>query len=370
MPTKGQSSPNEIDLDRLVSGPVRLDPANFTPRSRTPWGGTAIGEHVKCALVPGARGSVIGESWEFSCDPAFPSRLLEFPELTLADLIRRRPELLGGLDPSDAPRTCEVLVKLLHAASPLSLQVHPEDGDPALLPSECGKPESWLVLDAEPGAGIYLGFSRPLSRAELGAALRDPSGGAHELLHFEPARPGDYFEIGPGVAHAIAPGVLLLEPQRVLEGLSGKTYRLWDWGRKYDEQGRLDPRGTPRELHLDAGLRLIDPERQVGPEFAASLRRTPDVQSLEGVLIRRFPPNRYYQSFAIDMQADARLSLTLDRAYGAFVPIEGALRSNEVPLVGGQPALLPLSASPLQLLAETACRWTLVIPASGQAMFS
>ena len=46
-------------------------------------------------------------------------------------------------------------------------------------------------------------------------------------------KPGDYFEIEPGVTHAIGPGVTLLEPQRIIKGQSGKTYRLWDWGRKY-----------------------------------------------------------------------------------------------------------------------------------------
>ena len=36
------------------------------------------------------------------------------------------------------------------------------------------------------------------------------------VLQFVAVKPGDYFEIEPGVPHAIGPGLVLLEPQRIL----------------------------------------------------------------------------------------------------------------------------------------------------------
>ena len=52
-------------LDR----PVPLAADNFTPPSRTPWGGERIGRHFKAALVPGAVGRQIGVQIENRCNP-------------------------------------------------------------------------------------------------------------------------------------------------------------------------------------------------------------------------------------------------------------------------------------------------------------
>ena len=94
------------------------------------------------------------------------------------------------------------------------------------------------------------------------------------VLQFVPVKPGDYFEIQPGVPHAIGPGLVLLEPQRIVFGKSGKTYRFWDWGRRYDEHGRVDQaHGKARPLHVAEALRIINPMKQVGDNFVSALRR-------------------------------------------------------------------------------------------------
>ena len=69
------------------------------------------------------------------------------------------------------------------------------------------------------------------------------SGDASALLRFVPVAPGDFFTIGPGTPHAIGPGLTLVEPQQVLPGRRGLTYRYWDWNRRYDAEGRPDPQG-------------------------------------------------------------------------------------------------------------------------------
>ena len=141
--------------------PLLLRPDNFTPASRTPWGGRRIVETLKAdaALeVPGP----VGEAWELSVEPDFPSRLADGP--TLDEILRADPALLGA---EAAVGSTALLVKLVDAADDLSVQIHPMDSDPALAPDESGKPEAWYIIDAEPGAGLYLGFRDGVSRAEI-----------------------------------------------------------------------------------------------------------------------------------------------------------------------------------------------------------
>ena len=353
----------------LKEGPVLLRPDNFTPLTRTPWGGDAIGRLYKQVLVPEAAGKRIGEAWEFSCDPAFPSRLAATGE-SLLDVVKRYPAaVLSPAGVGSGQPLCEILVKLLDAAEPLSLQVHPDDGDSCLGPKECGKPESWLVLAAAPGAGIYIGFSRRLCRDELRAVLLEGQQKAAEILQFVPVAKGDYFEIGPGVPHAIGPGVTLLEPQRIVLGRTGKTYRLWDWGRHYDSAGRLDPNGQARPLHLDAALPLVDPDRQVGEAFVATLRRRPRVWTAAGVSVQEFPANAYYQTLLVDLAAGACLRLAIEGGYGALIMLDGETTSGGQRLVAGQPALLPYAALPLAFTAVTRSTFAVIVPAAATVKY-
>ncbi len=349
----------------LARGPVLLNPDNFVPLTRTPWGGEVIGRTIKRALVPAAVGQTIGESWEFSCDPSFPSKA-QGPQgvMDLTQLVEAWPDAVFSPERVRSGQgQCEILVKLLNAADPLSVQVHPADDDANLQPGECGKPESWLVLHAEPGAGIYMGFSRALSRAALRTALQDGAA-ARELLYFQPVQPGDYFEIEPGVPHAIGTGVTLLEPQRVLQGKSGKTFRLWDWGRLYDDQGQQDPvAGKPRALHIEEGLRLVDPERQVGAAFVATLRRQAVVTRRGGCEVLAFPANPYYRTTLVRGVPGATLTLDIRGGYGALLTLGGRWRCGQTALLAGQPALLPAAASPLTFTAETAGEFAVVTPA-------
>ena len=340
-------------------GPVLLNADNFVPMSRTPWGGSYIGPHFKAALVPGASERKIGESWEFSLDPAFPSKVLGARgqggkgEDLQAWIDANREAVFSPEAVALGRSQCDILIKLLDAAEPLSLQVHPADDDPDLAPGECGKPESWLVLHAAPGAGLYLGFSRAMSREELRKLLL-AGDKAKDILQFVPVKPGDYFELEPGVPHAIGAGVTLLEPQRTLPGLSGKTFRLWDWGRTYD--------GKPRELHLDQGLKLIDPMRQVGLEYVATIKRYPDKEVRGQTEIWRYPPNPYYRTTLLRCKKGESLQISIPGGYGAMLVLKGSLRTDREALLVGQPALLPHAALPCSLRAEEDAELVVVTP--------
>lgn len=245
--------------------PLLLDPANFTPRSRTPWGGPRL-PALKAPHVTGEIDARIGESWEISVEPDFPSRVAGGP--LLADVIARAPEAWLG-----EGRAMELLVKLLDAAAPLSVQIHPHDGDPALAPDESGKPEAWYVVDHEEGAGVFLGLEEGVDEVTLRSAIErgdDVSG----LLRFHPVEKGDFFLVEPGVPHAVGAGVFLVEPQRVQPGRRGITYRYWDWNRRYDDRGRESPDGRPRELHLERALAVTDFSRPRGEEFDRQVKRS------------------------------------------------------------------------------------------------
>lgn len=131
------------------------------------------------------------------------------------------------------PELAAILIKYLFTSEKLSVQVHPSKEN--ALAGEDGKEECWLILDAEPGAQLAIGFERSVTPAEISAAALD--GSIEELLAWHEVRAGDFFHLPPGTVHAIGAGISLVEVQQN----SDTTFRLYDYGR-------------PRELHLERAL--------------------------------------------------------------------------------------------------------------------
>lgn len=355
-----------------LQSPILLNWDNFTPLTRTPWAGGEIYRRFKQHL-PQVFQQMIGESWEISCDESFPSKAFGRNK-SLRDIIQSAPEraLSPGYIKQTGKNEIEVLVKLIHASAPLSLQVHPQDGDESLLPGECGKPESWLILDAADGAGIYLGFSKSMSKSFLLDQIQK-NGDLREYLQFVPVKKGDYFEIQPGTPHAIGAGVILLEPQRVRSGLSGKTYRLWDWGRRYNASGQEDPDGQPRELHINEAMPLLDPQEQVGLAFVDSLRRLSreTFQGLRGEKCISYPKNKDYQLHLFSAPASSSCKLRLEDGYAGMIQLGGistvkGVADSPVKVQKGQSVFLPYEAGPFSFTAseETGCEFALIVPSA------
>lgn len=134
------------------------------------------------------------------------------------------------------PEMASILVKYIFTSEQLSVQVHPSDEQAAELhEADGGKDECWLVIDAEPGARLGIGFKQDVDIETIRRAALD--GSIERLLAWHPVRAGDFFHLPAGTVHAIGAGVTLIEVQQN----SDITYRLYDYGR-------------PRELHLDKGL--------------------------------------------------------------------------------------------------------------------
>ena len=137
------------------------------------------------------------------------------------------------------PELPQVLVKYLFTSEKLSVQVHPSDAQAPQ--GSRGKEECWLVLNAEPGASLAIGFREPVNADAMRTAALD--GSIEDLLEWHPVKAGDFFYLPAGTVHAIGPGLTLVEVQQN----SDITYRLYDYGR-------------PRELHLDEGVAVAKGE--------------------------------------------------------------------------------------------------------------
>ena len=331
--------------------PLLLRGDNFTPPERTPWGGRRIVERLKAdegLRVPGP----VGEAWELSVEPDFPSRLAEGP--LLDEVLRADPALLGR---DAALGSTALLVKLVDAADDLSVQIHPRDDDPALGPAESGKPEAWYIIDAEPGAGLYLGFREGVDREDVANAIAS-EGRVDELMSFVSVSQGDVFLIEPGTPHAIGKGVLLLEPQRVTPGKRGITYRYWDWNRRYDASGRPDAGGRPRTLHADRALEVTDWSAPRGKALTDRIRHSAGAPAIGGSAVLELlssptGPLRS-QSFILERLAGSgESSLPGDDRLRAITVLDGELTMSDgetaFALTRGRTAALPANLGTAQL---------------------
>jgi mannose-6-phosphate isomerase len=234
--------------------PHLLTADNFTPAARTPWGGRRIAQYKSgLGIARELTDQPVGEAWELSFGPELPSRTTD--GMWLRDLVSSDRERYLGREAEHGASA--LLVKWLDAEDDLSVQIHPSVDDPTLAPEETGKPECWYIVASAPGAGIYLGLEAGVDADQMRQALA-ASEDVSKLLRFQPVTPGDFYLLPPGLPHAVGKGVTLVEPQYVAPGKKGVTLRYWDWNRRYDAQGRRDPAGTARELHVERALQVTE----------------------------------------------------------------------------------------------------------------
>lgn len=216
-----------------------------------PWGGDQLARWG----LPVAPGAHIGEAWMFADigrtavggagGGAFHSKILGSP-IKNYDLRDAAREWEGGLTGAGSDVEHPLLVKLLHAAQHLSVQVHPSPAYAAAHPEARLKGESWYVLHAEPGAELFLGLAPGCTADE--AMHRAREGRIADVLQRVPAVPGDCHTLPSGMVHALGAGVVVAEVQTA----SDTTFRLYDWPAEY---GR-----APRALHLDEAREAMLPD--------------------------------------------------------------------------------------------------------------
>lgn len=225
-----------------------LYPLTFTPILKSYlWGGRNL-QYKLGRTLPDA--NVVAESWEIAAheDGAAVINNGFYTGRTLTDLTAALGlELMGRRNAwAQARGKFPLLVKLLDAHTPLSVQVHPDDAYAlAHEGNELGKTEMWVVLCAEPDAEIILGMCAGVTAEQFRRSVADNT--LHRHLHRVRVQAGDHICVPAGTLHAIMGGLLIAEIQQN----SNTTYRVYDWG-------RVDADGRPRALHLDKALDVLD----------------------------------------------------------------------------------------------------------------
>jgi mannose-6-phosphate isomerase len=234
------------------------------------WGGRRLESFLGRELPPGPP---IGESWEIVDRPEAQSRVRggRYGGATLREMIARHgADIMGpGWEPTAA---FPLLVKWLDCSERLSLQVHP----PAAVAPSLGaqpKTENWYVAHSVPGASLFVGMKKGVTRKSFTKALAE--GTAEECVNKVAVVAGDSILVRSGQVHAIDAGNLILEIQQN----SDTTYRLYDW----DRPG-LD--GKPRKLHVEESLRSIE-WGEGPPELVRATPTSGTIASCDEFTLRR-----------------------------------------------------------------------------------
>lgn len=288
---------DRVAIAHLAESVVRVRPDNFVER---PWAGQRLAAHKGLALDEARAGKRFGEAFEIAADPTDPecaahpsvAVLEDGSEIALPALFDAAGEaLLGAAFVRAHGARLPILPKTLDIEQLLSVQAHPE-----------GLPEMYLVIDADPGASIRVGFAREVdtrelerkllryesmlaARARLLTAL-PPGDELHEandyvigLLNEVPVSAGDViWNASPAtrklptpsadvhaLGNTVGAGLLVLEVRK-----PGPTLRLWDHARL-----------PARQLDISAALRAMAPRVSTPRDFRvtpASLPGHPGVE--------------------------------------------------------------------------------------------
>jgi mannose-6-phosphate isomerase len=220
-------------------GKTQLYPLRFDPIYQYRlWGGRRL-SGLLSAPLPGD--GPIGEAWVLSDRTDHQSMVSNGPlkGQTLGQVMVQFPEQLMGKLSSRFSRF-PLLLKFLDAREMLSVQVHPSDAHPELIPAgDTAKTEAWVVIEAEKRSRIYAGLKPGTTADCLKRSLIDGTIADH-LVCIAPA-PGDAVFIPAGTVHTLGDDVVVFEVQQN----SDVTFRLYDWG-------HVDPETRqPRPLQVD-----------------------------------------------------------------------------------------------------------------------
>lgn len=273
------------------------------------WGGTKLRDiyHKNCDF------DIIAESWELSAHPdgtciVASGRLKGLP---FTEYLKKVGNSVLGTK-YDINKEFPLLIKFIDAKQNLSVQVHPNDEYALKNENGYGKTEMWYVIDAEQGAGLYVGFNCDVSKEEVAQRIADNT--IMEVLDFHPTKPGDVFFIPAGTVHAIGAGNLICEIQQS----SNSTYRLYDYDRR-------DKYGNPRELHLAKALDVLNYKKYEPITFNGNVKC------------------KYFDVSFVDVVDKQRIMLTKESFY-SITCIKGSgnlILGDIVPINSGETTFIP-----------------------------
>jgi mannose-6-phosphate isomerase len=301
------------------------------------WGGSRMARQYGRQDTP----AVCAESWEVTDRPEGISVVTNGPlkGRSLSELVASMGAALLGKNVKT--NAFPLLIKLIDAKQDLSVQVHPNDANAHLTGGEA-KTEMWIVLDAEPGARIYVGLKPGITAKDFEQALADKTLKTVALASVS-AAPGRAIYIPGGRVHAIGAGCLLLEVQQN----SNTTYRVYDWD-------RVDSDGNSRELHLEQALKVIDWDNSTPEVMPPRPAESPGPNRWWNII-----ESPFFKTKRVDLQEPEEVSHTGDSFHVLFVTKGNAL-------VGANGIVASVSAGTSCLIPAAATHYTLT-PIAGTA---
>ena len=217
-----------------------------------------------------------------------------------------------------------LLVKLLDAGQRLPVHFHPgRDFAREALGSPYGKTEAWLIIEAEPGTSVHVGFKHDVELERLREWMRAQDSAAMlAAMHELPVRAGDTVFVPAGTAHAIGAGILMVELQ---EPTDFSVLLEWDGFGLSEDDGHLN-------LGWDRALQALN--RQGWDEATARALHGP----------------------ALPAEADAyfrfervRAGDVLDPGFSILVGLGGDGTLDDLPFGRGSAVLVPHAAGETRL---------------------
>ena len=262
-------------LSQAMNQPFSLVPF-FDPG---PWGGQWMRE------VFGLEKEPDNFAWCFNCVPEENSLLLKFGqhmvEIPSINLVFMHPrELLGDAVHARFGDEFPIRFDFLDTmdGGNLSLQVHPLT---EYIQEKFGmhytQDESYYMMDAKPGAKVYLGLKDGIESSEM---MHNLEKAEREGIHFNAekyaeswdAKKHDHFLIPGGTVHCSGKDSMVLEISSTPYIF---TFKLWDWGRV-----GLD--GKPRPINVKHGKNVIQWNRTTAWTKANLVNQFEEIAQGEG----------------------------------------------------------------------------------------
>lgn len=278
------------------------------------------------------------EEWIGAANTTFDGTrgLSALPDGTLVrDALEADPEAFLG--PEHAARfgaDPALLVKLLDAGQRLPVHFHPDQAFAAReLGLAHGKTEAWLIVEADPGAAVHVGFTRevPLDEVRHWMAEQDSAAILNAMQEL-PVAAGDAVFVPAGVPHAIGAGILMVEVQ---EPTDLSVLLEWNGFELTEDEGHLG-------LGWDTALQALD--RSVWTEDRANALRGPG----EGRSLLPAAADPWFRAELVHGGDE------LDEGFSILVALEGSGELGDVPLERGTALLVPHAAGPLTLSGDVA----------------
>jgi mannose-6-phosphate isomerase len=197
-----------------------------------------------------------------------------------------------------------------------------------------GKTESWIILEAEPEAMVWVGFNRPVELATVKEWVRSQDGDEMlAALNPVPVSAGDAILVPGGTPHAIGAGILLVELQEPTDLSLALEYRSFGLSESEASLG----------LDWDRALEALDRSAWDAARLAAARKRNP---AHPGASLLPPAADPYFRAELV------RGGDTLDAGFSVLIGLGGEGALGGEPVGRGSALLIPHAAGALELTGD------------------